>query len=128
MRSIVNNARYCLVCHTPYSLHRHHIYYGAGRRKLSEQYGCWCYLCVRHHNGSNAGVHFNTELDRKLKALTQKKFTEVYPDKDFLRIFGKNYYFADAEKCVACGAVIPEGRQVCPNCEKERNNARQKHY
>ncbi len=25
---------------------------------------------------------------------------------------GKN-----AERCVFCGAVIPEGRQVCPNCE-----------
>lgn len=25
---------------------------------------------------------------------------------------GKN-----AERCVCCGAVIPEGRQVCPNCE-----------
>lgn len=21
--------------------------------------------------------------------------------------------------CIVCGAVIPEGRQVCPNCEKE---------
>lgn len=20
-------------------------------------------------------------------------------------------------KCVSCGAIIPEGRQVCPNCE-----------
>ena len=20
------------------------------------------------------------------------------------------------DKCVCCGAVIPEGRQVCPNC------------
>ena len=20
-------------------------------------------------------------------------------------------------KCVVCGAIIPEGRQVCPNCE-----------
>ena len=24
----------------------------------------------------------------------------------------------DAEKCVCCGEVIPEGRQVCPSCEK----------
>lgn len=24
------------------------------------------------------------------------------------------------EKCVVCGDIIPEGRQVCPNCEKER--------
>ncbi len=23
-------------------------------------------------------------------------------------------------KCVCCGAIIPEGRQVCPNCEKHR--------
>lgn len=22
-----------------------------------------------------------------------------------------------AERCVCCGAIIPEGRQVCPNCE-----------
>lgn len=21
-------------------------------------------------------------------------------------------------KCLVCGAIIPEGRQVCPNCEK----------
>ena len=23
----------------------------------------------------------------------------------------------DADRCVSCGAVIPEGRQVCPMCE-----------
>lgn len=22
-----------------------------------------------------------------------------------------------SETCICCGAVIPEGRQVCPNCE-----------
>lgn len=22
------------------------------------------------------------------------------------------------EKCVVCGEIIPEGRQVCPNCER----------
>lgn len=27
------------------------------------------------------------------------------------------------ERCVVCGAVIPEGRQVCPACN-ERNTAR----
>ena len=25
----------------------------------------------------------------------------------------------NSEWCVACGDEIPEGRQVCPNCEKE---------
>ena len=23
-----------------------------------------------------------------------------------------------AEKCACCGAIIPEGRQVCPQCER----------
>lgn len=23
------------------------------------------------------------------------------------------------EHCVICGEIIPEGRQVCPNCEKD---------
>lgn len=28
----------------------------------------------------------------------------------------KQYVFAE-EHCVMCGTVIPEGRQVCPDCE-----------
>lgn len=28
----------------------------------------------------------------------------------------------DAEKCVTCGAVIPEGRQVCPICCSKHHN------
>ena len=27
----------------------------------------------------------------------------------------------ECEFCVICGAPIPEGRMVCPNCEKEFN-------
>lgn len=23
----------------------------------------------------------------------------------------------DADRCVCCGEIIPEGRQVCPQCE-----------
>ena len=25
----------------------------------------------------------------------------------------------NADRCVCCGAVVPEGRMVCPNCEAE---------
>ena len=25
---------------------------------------------------------------------------------------------ADVERCVSCGSMIPEGRQVCPQCQK----------
>lgn len=27
---------------------------------------------------------------------------------------------AKAETCVVCGAIIPEGRQVCSNCERDK--------
>lgn len=26
--------------------------------------------------------------------------------------------FARADRCVCCGAVVPEGRMVCPSCER----------
>lgn len=25
----------------------------------------------------------------------------------------------DTNRCVVCGVIIPEGRQVCPRCEKD---------
>lgn len=90
-KSIISNERECLVCGTTLNLHRHHIFFGTANRKKSEKYGCWCYLCYYHHNGSNEGVHFNKSLDDGLKQMTQKRFMEVYPDLDFLEIFGKNY-------------------------------------
>lgn len=90
-KSIIQNEKQCLVCGTTYGLHKHHIFYGTGNRAISEKYGCWCYLCAKHHNMSDEGVHFNKKLDSELKKLTQKKFIEVYPDIDFLKTFGKNY-------------------------------------
>ena len=27
-----------------------------------------------------------------------------------------------AERCLFCGEIIPEGRQVCPNCERKVDN------
>ena len=33
-----------------------------------------------------------------------------------------------ANLCVCCGAVIPEGRQVCPNCESKTEGTQREHY
>ena len=27
---------------------------------------------------------------------------------------------ADADRCVCCGEIVPEGRQICPQCERKR--------
>ena len=59
-------------------------------RRLSDQDGCWCWLCPRHHNMSDEGVHFNKKFDTYLKQYTQRVFELVY-DENFLDIFKRNY-------------------------------------
>lgn len=65
---------------------------------MSEKFGCWCYLCGRHHNLSGIGVHENKEFDRKLKAFCQRKFEEVYSRDEFRRYFGSSYLTEDEVK------------------------------
>lgn len=91
--SIIHNLedKECLICGSTYNTHIHEVFYGTANRKLSIKYGLCVCLCARHHNMSDEGVHFNKPLDTKLKQYAQKKFNEVYPDLDFMRIFGKNY-------------------------------------
>lgn len=47
-----------------------------------------------------------------------------YVVRDFVIDLIENFptsQISNAETCVACGEVIPEGRQVCPNCERKFN-------
>lgn len=95
-KSIISNERECFICKTTFNLHRHHVFFGTANRKKSEQYGCWVYLCGKHHNLSNAGVHFNKSLDMKLKQICQKKWEEINGAReDFIRTFGRNYLEVD---------------------------------
>lgn len=91
MKSIIQENKECLVCGTTQDIHEHHIIYGTANRKLSEKYGLKVWLCGKHHNLSNEGVHFNKELDMRLKQLAQRRFEEEYPEEDFLRVFGRNF-------------------------------------
>lgn len=81
----------CYVCGTTRNLMCHEVYFGTAKRQLSIKYGCCVALCGNHHNLSNDGVHFNRELDLQLKKEMQKKFIDVYPELDFIKIFGKSY-------------------------------------
>lgn len=89
--SILSNERKCYICGNPYGLHKHHIFGGVANRKLSEKYGCWIYLCAYHHNMSDDGIHFNKELDTRIKEECQKEFEKYESREDFRRIFGKSY-------------------------------------
>jgi hypothetical protein len=77
------------ICETPYAA-THEVFFGNPNARLSQDYGMTIKLCYKHHQGDN-GVHFNDELNRKLKREYQLKFIEMYPDKDFYSIFKKNY-------------------------------------
>ena len=90
-KSIISNDKCCYVCGVTRTLHRHHIFFGNANREQSERYGCWVWLCYAHHNGSNAGVHYNKKLDDRLKIIAQKKFEIHFANKDFRSVFGKNY-------------------------------------
>ena len=89
-KSIIQDIKECYVCGTTLDLHKHHIYEGIANRKKSEKYGCWCYLCGKHHNMSKYGVHFDKALGRNLKEECQKAFERKY-NEDFIKVFGKSY-------------------------------------
>ncbi len=89
----LQNENVCWVCNSTNNLEIHHVF-GAANRKWSELYGLKLYLCHNHHNENipgDAGVHFNKELDLRLKRYAQSKFEEVYSHKEFMLIFQKNY-------------------------------------
>ena len=91
-KSIIQTVKRCAVCHTTLDLHRHHIFAGSDRA-LSEKYGLTVWLCARHHNMSSEGVHNNIALDRKLRAIAQRRAMKYYgwSVEDWLKIFRRNY-------------------------------------
>lgn len=91
MKSIIQDEKKCLICGTPFGVHRHHVFYGTANRRQSERYGCWVWLCSRHHNGSNYSVHLNHTMDERLKRETQRKFEETHTREEFMKIFGRSW-------------------------------------
>lgn len=92
MNSIIQQTRECYVCGCKGILHSHHIF-GAGKRPLSEKYGLKIWLCPKHHNMSDLGIHFNKPLDNLVKELAQTKAMNYYnwTIDDWMKIFRRNY-------------------------------------
>ena len=92
MESVIQKEKECWVCKNTIGLHSHHILYGTASRRMSELYGLKVWLCGKHHNMSNEGVHFNKELDLQLKRLAQEYYEANYGCRlDFIDTFGRNY-------------------------------------
>lgn len=89
-KSIMQNEKECWVCKTTQNLHRHHVY-GGGCRLVSEHQGFWIWLCAKHHNMSDEGVHFNRELDIKIKQECQREYEKTHSRAEFMALIGRNY-------------------------------------
>ena len=91
MKSVIQiNKNECFICHGR-ATEEHHCIYGTANRRLSEKYGLKIYLCHWCHNEPPKGLHFNKQLDEEIKQMAQRRFNDVYPDLDFIQIFGRNY-------------------------------------
>lgn len=80
----------CYITGSTEGLHLHHIYGGANR-KNSDRYGCVVWLRADWHNMSDYGVHFNKDLDRRLKEECQEEFEKRWGHDKFMSVFGRNY-------------------------------------
>lgn len=88
-KSIISNEKKCYICGSPY-VHLHHIY-PSGNRKISDKNGFTVYLCPKHHNMSNEGVHFNKALDLYFKQICQMEYEKTHSRDDFRKLIGKSY-------------------------------------
>ena len=90
--SILQDKKECIVCGQRYDLHMHEVFFGKNRQKSIKD-GCCAYLCSRHHNMSNSGVHYNIKLDIELKQKMQQKWMDHYKKNtdDFIKEYEKNY-------------------------------------
>ena len=75
---IVPNFKHCYVCGTDKDIHIHEVFFGSANRKKSIEDGLCVPLCGAHHNLSNMGVHFNKQLDEKLKKQAEKIWIKTY--------------------------------------------------
>lgn len=100
MKSILHDKKdrtcfLCMMLHNDDSpkanLHEHHVIHGWANKKLSEKYGLKVYLCLNHHEIGREAVHQNADTNKMLKAYAQRTFEKKWPEKDFYKIFKKNY-------------------------------------
>ena len=91
MKSILQKQKRCFICGTTHNLHEHHVFEGTANRKKSEKYGLKIWLCGKHHNLSNEGVHFNKALDLTIKRIAQRVFEDEHSRFEWMQIFGRNY-------------------------------------
>ncbi len=79
----------CYITGDVRNIHIHHIF-GAANKTNSEKYGFLVPLRDDWHNMSDYGVHFNKELDLKLKTACEEYWLQNYGTREeFIAVFGR---------------------------------------
>ena len=90
-KSIMQTKKECFICgDIRQGLQRHHCLHGAYRQK-AEEWGCWVWLCWKHHTGSPMSVHHNSDMDRNLQREAQRRFEALYGHEKFMEKFGRSW-------------------------------------
>ena len=87
---LVDDIEHCVECGRE-RVAMHHIFFGTDNRKLSDEDGYVIPMCHYHHNGSNAAIHFNRELDLKWKRIAQLHYEHDHSRKEFIDRYGRSY-------------------------------------
>ena len=88
MSFIVPVEKECANCGSRYNLDKHHIFYGAYRKK-SDIYGLLIYLCRNCHTNLHNGKL--ADFDTFIKDKYQRIFEEKYSHEFWMLEFGKNF-------------------------------------
>ena len=91
-KSLLQEEKACYITGSTSNLHRHHCF-GSFNRKKSEKYGMWIYLRSDWHNLSDYGIHFDKELDLRVKRLAQAllEAEEGWNRERFIKEFGRSW-------------------------------------
>jgi len=90
--SILQDVKECYLTGRTDNLHTHHIFFGTGNKKVSDENGFWVWLTGKYHNqDSGISVHHNRYFDLTLKMKCQAKFEEMHSREEFIKLIGRNY-------------------------------------
>ena len=67
------------------------MYEGWGNRAVSDREGFVIWLCAKHHNMSEYGIHFNKDVDLEVKQDVQRMYEETHSRDEFMKLIGRNY-------------------------------------
>lgn len=69
----------------------HHVLFGSGLRKKSEEEGLKVNLCLKHHREGPEAVHNNQAIREELCRIVQNEYEKTHTRSEWMEISKKNY-------------------------------------